>query len=194
MRLATSPRLLPVGREEREAKLKDFVAANLTQRLAAAGEDTNCYTVLARGPDSPVAAALAALAGDLRSGNIVIRAILLDLDGMSEDQVKSSLLDMNNVEIRLLQDPRFTSAHEQLVLSSSRVWIGDCMRRDPAKRDAFEMFHDQNPIAATHAAVSFSRMWAGAKPVRRVRPIAPELVLASQIPTDGEQQQPAPRR
>lgn len=194
MRLATSPRLLPTGREEREAKLKDFVAANLALRLAAAGEESNCYTVLARGPDSPVAAALASLASELASSSITVRAILLDLDGMSEDPIKISLLDMSNVEIRLLQDPRFTSAHEQLVLSNGRLWIGDCMRRDPAKRDAFEMFHDQNPAAATHAAVSFSRMWASAKPVRRVRPIAPELVLASQIPADGDQQQTAPRR
>lgn len=192
MRFATSPRLLHIGREEREAKLKDFVAADLAHRQAAAA-DTHCYTLLARAPDSPVARAMACLAGELAAANVTVRALLLDLDGYSDEPGRASLLEMTNTDIRLLSDPRFTAAHEQLVLGGGRLWLGDCMRRDPAKRDAFEIFHDHDMAAATHASVSFTRLWTGAQAVRRIRPLAPELVIAGQL-VEEPATQTAPRR
>lgn len=180
MRFANAPRLLHAGREEREAKLRDFVAADLNAAIGSGALQGAGYSLLARAPDSPVARALALLAADFAAASMPVRALLLDLDGLSEDQTRKTLLDMANVEIRLLSDPRFAAAHEQLVLSSNRMWIGDCMRRDPAKRDALELFHDDNVTASKHAAISFERMWAVAKPVRRVSPIASDFVMASQ--------------
>lgn len=180
MRFATSPRLLHIGREDREAKLKEFIGEDLAARRAA-GSAAHCYTLLARAPDSPVARAVAMLASELADANVSVQAVLLDLDSYTDEPGRPSVLDLVNADVRLLTDVRFTAAHEQLVLSASRLWLGDCMRRDPAKRDAFEIFHDVNLAAAQHACVSFSRLWAGAQPIRRVRPLAPELVLAGQM-------------
>lgn len=189
MRFANAPRLLHSGREEREAKLRDFVSADLAASpLQCAG-----YTLLARAPDSPVARALTMLASEFATTGVTVRALLLDLDGMSEDQARSTLLDMANVEIRLLSDIRFAAAHEQLVLSANRMWIGDCMRRDPAKRDALELFHDDNVTATKHAAISFERMWVMAKPVRRVTAMAAEFVMPGH-PAAESAELAAPRR
>lgn len=192
MRFATSPRLLHAGREEREAKLRDFVAADLSNRQVA-GADSHSYTLLARAPDSPVARAVAMLSSELAAANISIRTLLLDLECFTDEPARASLLDVANVEVRLLSDARFTAAHEQLVLSPQRLWLGDCMRRDPAKRDAFEIFHEANASAAGHAMTSFARLWTSAQPVRRVRPLAPELVIAGQMAEEAAAQ-PAPRR
>lgn len=179
MRFATSPRLLQVGREEREAKLRDFVASDMAGRVADGA--THTYTLLARAPDSPVARAVAMLANELASAQMTVRVLLLDLDTFTDEPGRPSVLEMANAEIRLLSDARFLAAHEQLVLGPQTLWIGDCMRRDPAKRDAFEIFHDANPSAGSHASLSFSRLWAGAQEIRRVRPVAPELIIAGQV-------------
>jgi hypothetical protein len=184
MRFATSPRLLHIGREDREAKLKEFIGEDLAARRAA-GSSAHCYTLLARAPDSPVARALGMLATELADANVSVQAVLLDLDSFTDEPGRASVLDLVNADVRLLTDVRFTAAHEQMVLSVNRLWLGDCMRRDPAKRDAFEIFHDVNAAAAQHACVSFARLWASAQPIRRVRPLAPELVLAGQIAEDA---------
>lgn len=177
MRFAT-PRLLTCGREEREAKLKDFIVKDMASRSAAG--QTFTYTLIARGPDSPVARAAAALAHEFAAANVTLRVVLLDLDAMTAEAGRASVLDMDHADIRLLTDVRFNAAHEQFVLNATDVWLGDCMRRDPTKRDAFEMFHENNSLAAQHAARSFEKLWASAQPVRRLRPIAPELMFVSQ--------------
>jgi hypothetical protein len=151
MRLATSPRLQNIGREEREAKLREFVATALVVRRASGDTAPACITLLARAPDSPVARAVASMATELTGANISLTAVLLDLDAFTEEPGRPSILDMSNADIRVLADPRFTSAHEQMVLSANIMWLGDCMRRDPAKRDAFELFHHDNPEATSHA-------------------------------------------
>ena len=56
--------------------------------------------------------------------------------------------------------PRLIEAHEQLVLGPETCWIGDCMRRDPAKCDAFENFIEDCGEASGCAIVSFERLWA----------------------------------
>ncbi|MBL8882320.1 MAG: hypothetical protein JNL45_04600 [Hyphomicrobium sp.] len=178
MRLATSPRLQNIGREEREAKLREFVATALVVRRASGDTAPACITLLARAPDSPVARAVASMATELTGANISLTAVLLDLDAFTEEPGRPSILDMSNADIRVLADPRFTSAHEQMVLSANIMWLGDCMRRDPAKRDAFELFHHDNPEATSHAVTSFNRLWATAQAVRRLRPLAPQMMVA----------------
>ena len=56
MRLATSPRILQAGRDEKETKLKDFIAAHLPARTT----DT-VFTLVVRAPDSPAAKAVVAV-------------------------------------------------------------------------------------------------------------------------------------
>ncbi|HMN36892.1 MAG TPA: hypothetical protein PKD49_04160 [Hyphomicrobium sp.] len=195
MSFATSPRLQTTGREEREARLRDFVAAALVVRRALGDREPASISLVARAPDSPIARVLADMAGELTAANIGVTIVLLDLDTYTDEPGRPSVLDMSSANVRVLTDPRFTSAHEQLVLGHTIIWLGDCMRRDPAKRDAFELFHHDNAEAAKHASISFERLWASAQDVRRVRPIAPEVMVAGSFGEAGASQaQPLTRR
>jgi len=50
------------------------------------------------------------------------------------------------------------------------VWIGDIMRREPAKRDAFENYVDNCEKTANWAKVAFQRLWAISKPLPVLAP------------------------
>lgn len=194
MRIASSPRLLQVGREEKEAKLREFVSEDLAQRAAKSGSQKSVtYTLIARAPDSPVVRVLHDMKDVLQKSRIKLQAILLETDAMSEDRAEPSRLDYTHIDVRLFSDVRFAAAHEQLVVSPTRLWLGDCMRRDPIKRDAFEIYHDDNAIAARYAKISFERLWNAAKPVRRYKTAASEFVIASQN-ADNPPSRPASRR
>ena len=143
MRLPSPPRIVVVSREDKEAKLRDFIATALAARRDSALQSFGeAFTLVARAPDSPVAQAVLAMSAEIAAANIAIRVVFFETEPMSEDVVQASLLDVSGVELRMLTDLRFAAAHEQLVLGREQVWIGDCMRRDPMKRDAFEMYHE----------------------------------------------------
>ncbi len=194
MRLATSPSFLQAGRDEKETKLKDFITAHITARASKAIDTTSShYTIVVRAPESPAAKALAMLSSELAHAGIAVRALILETDSQNDDAGQKTLLELANIEVRMLNDPRFAAAHEQLVLGNGRVWIGDCMRRDPSKRDAFEMFHADNAVAARHAEVSFARMWKLGKPAKRLKPVTTKHVIAGQS-TAKPERRPATRR
>lgn len=171
MRLNASHPILPANREEKEAKLKDFVRQDLARRRdSSAGGLPAYYSVIARAPDSPVARVLHALAADISAAGIEIRAIVFETEHSFEENIPAlSLLDLADIDARVMIDARFAAAHEQLVLSSGLIWVGDCMRRDPTKRDAFEMYVDNDAKASRHADTSFNRLWAHARPAKSVR-------------------------
>ncbi len=176
MRFDTPSRFVTDCRSEKESKLTSFIADGL------GAEATSVITLVARGTDSPIATALVAALGSLREHSITVKVVLFDIDSVVEDHVGPSILDVAGAEFRILPDSRFAAAHEQLVLSESRVWLGDCMRRDPTKRDAFEVVHTSHATAALHAAQSFSKLWTAAEPLKRsVRAsIAPHALVAGQ--------------
>ena len=185
MRLTALPTVVLNTRDGKEAKLRDLIAHDLKTRIAAQNPGAPVrYTVIARATDSVVAQALVASAAVIAGGHLEVSAILFESETTFEETPQAiSLLEIPGVTCRILKDQRFSAAHEQLVLNDGRVWIGDCMRRDPSKRDAFEMFHDDNFAAEQHATASFNRLWAHAKPVERMKSAAtaaPELVIASQ--------------
>jgi hypothetical protein len=188
MRLPTPPRIAVVSREDREAKLKSFVLEALASRHETAHDTFGAtITLVARAPDSPVAQALLAVLPEISAAHIAVRVVLFETEPLSEDIIQSSLLDASTVEVRMLADHRFAAAHEQLVLGAGRVWIGDCMRRDPAKRDAFEMYHNGDAAIAGHASASFAKMWDKSVALNRVVPasVAANAMLAGQTASDG---------
>ncbi len=195
MRLPSPPRIVVISREDREAKLKAFISQALASRrehrLDTFGET---FTLVARAPDSPVSQALLAMTDEIAAAKIAIRVVLFETEPMSEETIQASLLDVSTVDVRMLTDQRFAAAHEQLALGRGQVWTGDCMRRDPAKRDAFEMFHDADTATAERASASFVKMWEKSVPLRRVvaTPNATGAMLASQPVADGKIDQ-APR-
>ncbi len=190
MRFDTPSRLVMTCRSEKESKLAAFVSDGLTD-VDAPG----VVTLVARGTDSPVASALIAALAQADHANVIVRIVLFDIDTVVEDHTATTILDIAGADIRVLPDSRFAAAHEQLVLGNARVWLGDCMRRDPAKRDAFAVFHDANVPAAQHAAQSFAKLWAVAIPLKRSvgRTMAPQALIAGQQTTDTGNDLPSRR-
>lgn len=189
MRLPSPPRISVVSREDKEAKLRDFIAQALAARRASPLDTFGeTFTLVARAPDSPVAQALMAMAGDIAAANIAVRVVLFETEPMSEDTVHASLLDVSSIDMRMLTDLRFAAAHEQLVLGRDQVWIGDCMRRDPMKRDAFEMYHAAQASTAAHATVSFNKLWDKSTPLNRVvgSSVSTNAMLAGQKASESD--------
>lgn len=191
MRLPSPPRIPVLSREDKEAKLKEFIA----EALAAGHGGEVCVaeisaeiSLVARAVDSPVVKAVLAMAGEIAAANRTIRVVVFDADTLHDDSTQSSLFDTAAIEVRALNDQRFASAHEQLSLGYGRVWIGDCMRRDPAKRDAFEMYHTGRDAFCAHARASFAKLWdKAAAPNRVLRTAVPADVLLAGQPADARQ-------
>ena len=70
-----------------------------------------------------------------------------------------------------------------MVLGTSFSWHGDCMRRDPETRDAFESFECFNAAAAHRASLSFAALWSKCQAVAVIRPQLPAQG-SSQVPHD----------
>ena len=174
MRIAPPAPAVVANRGEKEAKLRELIAGSV------AGNGRNAITLVARAPDSPVARALTAAAKEIEAAGIAMRVVLFEIESSSDETTPLSLLEVAGIDVRVLADPRFAAAHEQLTLGGSALWIGDCMRRDPSKRDAFEMYITGDAKAARHAECSFAKLWAAAKPLKRVvtGSVAPEVIDA----------------
>jgi hypothetical protein len=177
MRIASPSRLVMVARTDKEARLKDFLGEGLALRTEDPARDDS-VTAFLRNPDSPAARALSAVCLDGRAEGACIRVLICDTH--ADDPAATSVLDISGAEFRVFADPRFGAAHEQLVIGASRVWIGDCMRRDPAKRDAFELYHANDAATRLFAAVSFERLWALGRPIKpaRAESVSPEIIAA----------------
>lgn len=177
MRFDTPSRPLIDTKSDKESRLLSFMA----DALSSSKEETH-ITLVARGTDSPVAHALASILTASGNAPRSIRVVLFDIDTTVEDHAKTSILDIASAEFRVLPDSRFVDAHEQLVIGDVHVWIGDCMRRDPAKRDAFEVYHLNVEAATANTSASFAKLWASAKPLKRsvTRAIAPASIVAGQ--------------
>ncbi len=178
MRAATASRMQVVKKEEKEGKIQELIKRDIEQRSQGnAGDSEPIYLLLARSAESPVAKALEALAPDLRAAGIHIMAVLLS--DTSAAPAALIALAMEGQGLRCLNDVRYLEAHEQLVLGASTVWIGDCMRRDPARRDAYECHADDAEAIADCARTSFFRMWRSARPIGHDAP----STAAAPLPT-----------
>lgn len=187
MRFATPPLALLSSWSEKEAKLAKFIAEGLIEQ-AAENPAEAVVSLVARSLDSPVARALHAALGSNDGKAPHIRVILMD--AAMEENAPASLLDTLNGTFRILRDARFGDAHEQLVLSSTRDWTGDCMRRDPTKRDAFEIYRTGEAAVRAYTARSFENLWAWAEPLQRVTPqtMTPAVIaaeLATALPANA---------
>ena len=125
--------------------------------------DIDGATVLlvARSASSPVARALAASGTGLAAANIRIKAIFTSIapELSAEGWTGPASTIPFSRDVRWARNPRLADAHEQLVLGHSAVWFGDCMRRDPAKRDAFERYYPSCAQTVCVAERSFHRLW-----------------------------------
>ncbi len=124
-------------------------------------------TVIARSAESPVARAVVASGLEIMARKIVVKAIFAHL----EPEKTSAGWSVAGPEIgfarelRWARNPRLADAHEQLVLDGVTCWIGDCIRRDPSRRDAFENFVNGDARTCATMALSFKRLWGASEPL-----------------------------
>ncbi len=167
--------MMLMTRTDKEARLKDFIV----EAFACRGEDPardNGLTLFVRSPDSPVARALAAACAEGSTQAARIRVLICDTN--SDDPAAPSLFDIAGIECRVLADPSFGPAHEQLAIGHTHVWIGDCLRRDPTKRDAFELYHPNDPVIGVFAMASFEKLWVRGRPLPLRDPLSPAIIAA----------------
>jgi hypothetical protein len=156
-----------VRKEEKEARLSAF----LTEQLAvASGRDSAArgLTVIARSFESPILKALAAHAAMIAAARLAVRVVVLRADGASPEVAAF----LNGATACIGCDARLLDAHEQLAVGDQIAWIGDCMRREPMKRDAYEIYSSDCAETATLAHRSFERVWSFAMAGK------PELAVA----------------
>jgi hypothetical protein len=156
------------------AKLSAFIGEDLDARAAHGLHVTGgCYLLIARSPESPVAQALRGHAVRMASMGIRVRAIFSEVDQANPvDMIAPFAMPS---ECRLARDPRLLAAHEQLTLSATCTWVGDCMRREPGKRDALERYAPDCAQTGAHASRSFESLWRATTPLIAVPAIAAAL-------------------
>lgn len=152
-----------VKKEEKEARLKEFIAAHLAA-ADAAGRETSGQQLLvvARSCASPVVAALLSFEAELAARCIGVNVVLA-IEAVAGQVTAGTLAQ--HWQVRCLGDTRFLEAHEQMVLAPGTTWIGDCMRREPSKRDAFECYAMACRVTTANAVKSHERLWQCARPV-----------------------------
>ncbi|MGD9785089.1 MAG: hypothetical protein AB7U49_10420 [Hyphomicrobiaceae bacterium] len=155
-----------IRKEQKEAEMQSFLNDHIA-RLASSGcGDGNALLLVARSCDSPVVRALAGVADLLDTAQIKLRGIVAGAHADTCTAWPAALA--GRVECRVLKDPRLLDAHEQLWLDERTAWIGDAMRREPDKRDAYECFAADSAATARSVKKAFHRMWAMAQPAEQV--------------------------
>lgn len=159
MRPKAPDRMDVIKKEDKEARLAQFITKHLEARKAAsAGGLDDEFLLVLRSAESPVARAISALAGDIRAAGISVRVVLAQISAATIDRDVAAISGFAG-RIGIMRDFRLLDAHEQLVLGPATVWVGDCMRREPAKRDAFELYAADCAESARCAQRSFARIW-----------------------------------
>lgn len=167
---------------EKQENSSRFIGYYL-DRLSVAPEPAlaqRTATLIARSPASPVARAALAAISDCAALAVRLEVMFCHADPAEQMAQWLELVAHGTgpdpfVQIRKTSHPALIDAHEQMVLGTTFSWQGDCMRRDPETRDAFETFECFNSLAAARVSRTFQALWGkGEKLVATRRlPMAP---------------------
>jgi hypothetical protein len=163
MRLRPPLRVAVSRHEEKEQSLREFLLRHVSGPLCASGHACDLL-IVARSLESPLIKAVTSIGEEIAAAGLSVRLILAQLDCEPSPQAWARRVPFAH-EIRWAKRPRLIEAHEQLVIGPETCWIGDCMRRDPAKCDAYENFIEGCGEAAGCATVSFERLWHASQAV-----------------------------
>jgi hypothetical protein len=184
MQIKTPPPMPSVvKREDKMESLRAFIQAFW---LSGPAVGNGSITLVARSAESPIARALAAIGGDIAARGITVRAIL----GQLEPEKSAIGWSVAGPQIPFIRDlrwaknPRLADAHEQLVLGPTTAWIGDCLRRDPSRRDAYEQYAANDAVVARTLQTSFERLWAVSEPLLIRTPKSDAAAAATKAPFD----------
>jgi hypothetical protein len=155
-----------VRRGEKEQKLGAFLARHFAHQRDAEPRPGREIMLIARSAQSPVVKALAAFAPEIATAGHTVRMIVAraDREPSSGGAPIGAKADVK-CEVRWAKNPRLIEAHEQLVLGADACWMGDSMRRDPARCDAYESFVEGCSELADSARVAFERLWIASEPL-----------------------------
>jgi len=136
----------------------------LTARPLAQDCDRD-VTVIARSPASPVVRAVIARSAELRRCGARIKFIFAELGtGTQMADCAETLEGLHagagaRESFRWARNACLMDAHEQLILGTDMCWSGDCMRRDPGKIDALDLFEHEAPKAVKLGMLAFDAIW-----------------------------------
>ncbi len=160
-----APRLGLVKREEKEARLKAFILQHL-EDMGEGAQIAPCWRLIARSAESPVARNVLSMGARASLKGFSVRAIFASLGTAETAQIAEACRVSDwAIQIRWARDLRLLEAHEQLVIGPAACWIGDSMRREPASRDACELYAPDCPDTARRANVFFERLWLASEPI-----------------------------
>jgi hypothetical protein len=168
MRPNPSLRLSTTRHEEKEQKLREFALHHLANLEHTADPDRVGHVlIVARSVESPVVTAITSLDQEIAAAGLSVRMILAQVDHQTflVGLTGSGRALACEYEARWARHPRLIEAHEQLVLGPETCWMGDCMRRDPSRCDAYENYVEGCGEAAGCAIVSFERLWFASEPL-----------------------------
>ncbi|MEO1694841.1 MAG: hypothetical protein AAFR55_06350 [Pseudomonadota bacterium] len=152
-----------VRREEKQERLIAFIAQALRAHEDDATTGPATIDVVVRSLESPVAHAVAQALSEAYAQAIIDSADTLSLRARvivantEADGVGAA--DLSSADVRYATSSGLEDAHEQMVIADRAIWIGDCMRRDPIKLDAFERYVADDDEPVQWAALAFNRLW-----------------------------------
>lgn len=128
-------------------------------------------TIIARSPLSPVIQAITSVSDDLSAKQIAVQVVFSDID--PEKALRAAWNVMTQLSpgtehgdlVRWANSPGVLEAHEQMILGQHMCWLGDAMRREPGRRDGFDLFDTDAPHTCRLGIQSFAAMWKFATPV-----------------------------
>ena len=157
---------------EKQENLTRFVGYYLDRTSVTESTDGRVRhgSLIARSPSSPVARALLASANELKSLHISLEVAFARLEPaeLMADWIALGRAEPGHhptVLFRWASRAPLLEAHEQLVLGLNMSWTGDCMRREPETRDAYELFDTFHAESAARATQSFRAIWNACQPL-----------------------------
>jgi len=175
-----------VKHAEKQENSSRFIGYYL-DRLSIAAEPTLAQrrvTLIARSAASPMARALLAATAECESLAVRLDVMFAKAEPAEQMAQWLDIVARNDsadpvLQLRRASHPALIDAHEQLVLGTTFSWQGDCMRRDPETRDAFETFECFNSEAAKRATRTFQALW----------PKGEKLIAARRMPAKHDPEQ-----
>jgi hypothetical protein len=172
-----------IKREDKMEIMRTFIKASLLIPRATSAGSLEEITLVARSAESPVARALASIGAEIASRGITVRAIFGYLECEKSPagwSIAGPEIPFNR-QLRWAKNPRLADAHEQLVLGPMTAWVGDCLRRDPARRDAYEQYITADARTAGNLHTSFTRLWTASVPLQIRTPKDVKIAAAAVV-------------
>jgi hypothetical protein len=126
-------------------------------------------TLFARSPSSPASRALLEVMPEMGALKVAVKVLFNRLEPSADIGQWLTIACKDGaagpaLSLRWARKAALCDAHEQMVLGTTLSWLGDCMRRDPEARDAFETFDIFNGEAARRSSQAFLALWSASEP------------------------------